>query len=38
VLAWDGRDAGGARAARGLYFVRLTTPAGVFGTRFVLDR
>ena len=38
VLAWDGRDARGVRAARGLYFARLTTPAGVTSARFVLDR
>jgi hypothetical protein len=38
ALAWDGRDAGGVRAARGLYFVRLTTSVGVATTRFVLDR
>jgi flagellar hook assembly protein FlgD len=38
VLAWDGRDAAGARASRGLYFVRLTTPTGVRTTRFLLDR
>jgi hypothetical protein len=37
VLAWDGRDAGGARAARGLYFVRLTTPDRVATARFFLD-
>jgi hypothetical protein len=38
VLGWDGRDAAGARASRGLYFVRLTTPAGVRSARFLLDR
>jgi hypothetical protein len=38
VLAWDGRDASGARAPRGLYFARLTTRAGVHATRFLLDR
>ena len=38
AIAWDGRDASGMSAARGLYFVRLTTPAGVATTRFVLDR
>ena len=38
VLAWDGRDAGGTSAPRGLYFVRLTTPARVATARFLLDR
>ncbi|HXJ68778.1 MAG TPA: FlgD immunoglobulin-like domain containing protein, partial [Verrucomicrobiae bacterium] len=38
VLAWDGRDAGGTSAPRGLYFVRLTTPARVASARFLLDR
>jgi subtilisin family serine protease len=31
-MRWDGRDAAGARAGAGIYFVRLTTP---FGTRSV---
>jgi len=38
VLLWDGRDAGGTSAPRGLYFVRLTTPARVATARFLLDR
>src|SRR5206468_656073 len=38
AIAWDGHDATGARAPRGLYFVRLTTPAGVSTARFLLDR
>jgi hypothetical protein len=38
VLTWDGRDAGGARARRGLYFVRLTTPARTAATRILLER
>ena len=38
VLLWDGRDASGTRAPRGLYFVRLTTPARVASARFLLDR
>jgi hypothetical protein len=37
VVAWDGRDQGGARAPRGLYFVRLTTPASVRSSRFFFD-
>ena len=38
ALAWDGRDASGLRAPRGLYFVRLSTGSAVATTRFVLDR
>ena len=38
VLAWDGRDAGGARMSRGLYFVRMSTPERVSTARFFLDR
>jgi flagellar hook assembly protein FlgD len=34
---WDGRDHGG-RAAAGIYFVRLETPAGTRLTRVVLIR
>jgi len=37
VLLWDGRDASGTRAARGLYFVRLTTPGRVASARFLLE-
>jgi hypothetical protein len=37
VLVWDGRDAGGARAGRGLYFVRVTTPARSATTRLLLE-
>jgi len=36
VLHWDGRDADGARARRGLYFVRAGTPAGVLTARLLL--
>ena len=38
LTAWDGRDADGARMPRGIYFARLTTPAGVRTARFVLLR
>lgn len=38
VLSWDGRDASGLRAARGLYFVRLQLPARTWGLRLLLDR
>jgi hypothetical protein len=38
TLAWDGRDATGLHVPRGLYFVRLTTRAGVRTSRFVLER
>jgi beta-fructofuranosidase len=38
MLAWDGRDAAGARVPRGLYFVRLTTRTGVRTSRFLFDR
>jgi glycosyl hydrolase family 43 len=38
VLVWEGRDAGGARAARGVYFARLHTRHGVRWTRFVVTR
>jgi hypothetical protein len=37
VVPWDGRDATGARARRGLYFVRMSTTAGVTGTKFLLQ-
>jgi len=33
--SWDGRDAGGARAAAGLYFARLVTPQGSSSRRIV---
>jgi len=33
-LRWDGRAGNGARAATGVYFVRLLTPNGVRATRF----
>ncbi len=36
VLSWDGRDANGAPARRGLYFVRAVTPAGVATARLLL--
>ena len=35
VAKWDGRDNFGVRAASGLFFVRLTTPDGTYGTRLV---
>lgn len=38
VLPWDGRDASGTRAPRGLYFVRVTTVALGAGTRILLER
>ncbi len=38
VVPWDGRDASGARARRGLYFVRVVTPAGAAATRLFVDR
>src|SRR5204862_382175 len=38
VLPWDGRDATGARAGRGLYFVRVWTPERTAVARLVLDR
>ena len=38
VLAWNGRDATGARAGRGLYFVRVLTPTLVAETRVLLER
>jgi hypothetical protein len=37
VLAWDRRDASGARAPRGLYFVRLELPGRTWGLRLLLD-
>jgi hypothetical protein len=37
VLLWDGRDAGGARAGRGLYFVRVATPMLTAATRVLLE-
>jgi hypothetical protein len=36
VLAWDGRDDGGARMPHGLYFARVVTPARAAGTRLLL--
>ncbi|HEY6196308.1 MAG TPA: hypothetical protein VI504_14850 [Candidatus Eisenbacteria bacterium] len=38
VLTWNGCDAAGTRVGRGLYFVRVRTPALVSGTRVLLDR
>lgn len=35
VLPWDGRDDTGARMPRGVYFVRVTTPAATLGTRLL---
>jgi len=37
VLVWDGRDASGVRASRGLYFVRMSTAARVSTARFFLE-
>ena len=37
VLPWDGRDATGARAARGLYFVRVSTRARTATARVWLE-
>jgi hypothetical protein len=37
VLTWDGRDAGGVRLGRGLYFVRVATPALTAATRILLE-
>ena len=34
-LAWDGRDAGGARAPAGIYFLRLETPDGAVTRKIV---
>ena len=36
VIHWDGRDANGRRLDPGLYFARLTTPAGRHVARLVL--
>ncbi|HEY6867069.1 MAG TPA: FlgD immunoglobulin-like domain containing protein, partial [Candidatus Eisenbacteria bacterium] len=38
VLPWDGRDANGAAAERGLYFARLVTPGLVRTVKVVLTR
>ena len=38
VLPWDGRDAAGLRAARGLYFVRLELPGRTWGLRLLVER
>jgi hypothetical protein len=38
VLPWDGRDATGLKAARGLYFARLSLPGRTWGLRLLLDR
>lgn len=37
VLPWDGRDGSGMRAGRGLYFVRISTPAHIVCTRILLE-
>lgn len=37
VVPWDGRDATGGRASRGLYFVRMSTPHGVATTKLLRD-
>jgi len=36
TAAWDGRTERGERAAAGVYFLRLTTPAGRRNLRLVL--
>jgi hypothetical protein len=36
VVAWDGLDAAGARAAAGLYFVTVQTPGGSVTRKVVL--
>jgi len=38
AVAWDGRGAGGEKAAAGLYFVRVTASGGARVTRAVLTR
>jgi len=38
VVAWDGRNAGGGAADRGLYFVRFTTPSVSRTVKVVLTR
>jgi len=38
VLPWDGRDASGLKATRGLYFVRLALPDRTWNLRLLLDR
>ena len=38
TLGWDGRDARGADAPAGLYFVRAVTPVGVESLRAVRVR
>ena len=36
VIAWDGRDAAGARAECGVYFARMITPRGVHVARLLI--
>ena len=36
LLEWDGRDAGGRRAAPGVYFLKASTPSGVVSRQVVL--
>ncbi len=38
AIPWEGRDASGARARRGLYFVRMVTPAGTSAAKLLVDR
>ena len=38
VLPWNGRDAAGARVARGLYFVRVVSSGRTSGARVLIDR
>ncbi len=38
AFEWDGRDAAGARAERGVYFVRLVTPAAQAVSRVLILR
>jgi hypothetical protein len=37
-VVWDGRDAGGRRAAAGIYFYRLQTPHRALAGRMILTR
>ncbi len=37
-VRWDGRDAAGARVGSGVFFVRLTTPAGERSQRAIIAR
>jgi len=37
-IRWDGRNGAGARVGSGIFFVRLTTPAGERGQRAIIAR